>query len=222
MNDIFKTFCMKNRYIYIVLLLIATIACSCGPDPDAGPISEPKRGIYVMKLTRPEYRDLVLARRESSYFVRAGRTISKEPIGKSGYSPYWELPNNWLLIDWKWEYGFLPYWDYTVLKKQTWKDLQNSPQKWLLTEPHTKENPIEKNIVIGLYNLENYSNAHYGSEMTNIILRNVPDELMCEMPEKMDSIWTILQAELSVAIEKGELEKINDIQYNPATDGRLH
>ncbi len=220
---------MKNKFIYAVCVMAVTMFCACGPDPEPGPMAEPLgHSVYVVKLAKPEYKDLVLVERSShSGYEACCFNRCAEPAGKAGCSPYWELPNGWLLVDWKWTgfYGFK--YSATALTKQTWDkyeglDTKGNPKKWLLTEPHTKENAVEEFQEIVVPCLENYSHAHYGENAVRLLkqyfacqhTRNIS---MRDNLDQMDSIWTILQRDLSAAIEKGELNEIGS-QYEPESD----
>jgi len=184
--------------------------------------------VAVMKLTKPEYKNYVLASHTTDYpdyYVGDRGNQCQDSIGKTGYSPYWELPDDWLLVDWKWR--LFPYIENVVLTEQTWNKYpwgpQSSSPQWPLTEPH-EDNPIEQVHWIKIANLEYYSNANYGKTVIYYISKTTEPfcyygvECLCEIPEKMDSIWNILYNDLSVAIEKGDLEKINNEEYNPGYD----
>ena len=57
---------MKNKFIYAVLLMAATMFCACEPDPEPGkdfPGEPIGHSVYVVKLAKPEYKDLVLVGR---------------------------------------------------------------------------------------------------------------------------------------------------------------
>ena len=219
---------MKNKFIYAVCVMAATMFCACGPDPEPGPYGEPLgSSVYIVKMSKPEYKDLVLVRKyhrvsyEAYCFNRC-----EEPIGKTGYSPYWELPNGWLLVDWKWTGFFRCDYGYTALTKQTWDkydglDAEGNPQKWPLTIPHTKDNPVSQFEEVYVPGLATYSN-NLCDESSVLLLKQyfrchfLRDVSLCDEAERMDSIWTILQADLTAVIEKGDMDKL--WQYEPAED----
>jgi len=240
---------MKN-YILTAFMAVATasiVLCSCSQkDSDSGSDPEPLTGstpppltVVVMKLTMPEYKNYVLASnfKDDTCFSSARGNRCIEPIGKSGYSPYWELPNYWLLVDWKWE--DFPYAIATALTEQTWDKYVWTNYKepiptWPYTEPHTGF-PIAELYKIKILNLENYSKAQYGDEMIGLIrathtgyeihMSDDSNVCLCDWAEKMDSIWTVLQKDLSAAINKGELDLINTTAYgkaDPQWDKSLH
>ena len=215
---------MKTRvFLCIAIGIVGSIFMGCQSNKDW---PDKKSGdLIVMKFVQPEYKNYVLANYKegddhiSMYAVnRCG-----ESIGLSGNSPYWDLFDNWLLIDWKW-WG-LPY-KYkeglTLLTEQKWDnyDLSAALPKWSLTEPHTFE-PVAEIYYLSLDSLEKYTDGHYDSQTKELVrsthaLHNASkDQCMCEKVETMDSIWTVLQRDLSAAIENGDLEHINDDKYNP-------
>ena len=206
---------MKTKFFYAMLVMVAALLCSCNPS-----FTEPRNTITVVKLKKSEYKNYVLAShfKDVDHFESLRGNNCEEPIGKAGNSPYWELADGWLLVDWKW-HGF-PYAISTALTEQTWDNFEwrntnGNHQTWPLTEPHTKENPIKETVYIAVANLEKYSNTHYGDEMAQLIYYNFHQELLCDKSEKMDSIWTILQSELSAAIKNGDLKIINHKKYDP-------
>ena len=100
----------KHNYIAIMASLIAMViislsffGCRQNEDPDPGPLA------VVLKFKNPDYKNYILA----NYFEGEDKILGmryyscEEPIGQTGYSPYWELPNDWLLVDWNWQY--FPY-----------------------------------------------------------------------------------------------------------------
>ena len=178
---------------------------------------EPALTVAVMKLAKPEYKYCALASLTSEYpdyYVGDRGNQCEEAIGKTGYYPYWELPDNWLLVDWKWR--LFPYIENIVLTEQTWDKYTWShdftPQ-WPLSEPH-EVNPITQVLLINIANLENYRKAKYGEgfaryiEKTKLDFCYAGNECLCEISDKMDSIWAVLQTDLSVAVKNGDLEKL--------------
>lgn len=204
----------------MVLGLIFSFCIGCNRPGEV----EYSTKVIVLKFKKPEYKNYILANyHEGADYISAARGNRCEaPTGEAGYSPYWELPDNWLLVDWKW-YNFPYDAGLTLLTEQPWEKFNGGihppfPQ-WPLSEPHIFQ-PVEKIYYIKLDNLEKYSNASYSAEMkwyiyctnneTDIIHLSDITKCLCEMSDTMDSIWSVLQRDLSVAIENGDLEHIND------------
>lgn len=222
---------MKKQCIYALWAMMAAAFFFCGcesknpvPDPEVG-VPAPPLSVCVIKLAKPEYKNMILVSHfeGEDFYTNLRGNFCGEPIGKAGYSPYWELPDGWLLVDWKWSY--FPYEISAVLTEQTWDKYiwsrDNYPQ-WPLTEPH-EDSPIGKELYIHVANLDIYSHGdkweYRHSDMITKIHQVYGDELykgddcLCKQTKTMDSIWTVLQTDLSVAIEKGDLEKINNDEY---------
>ena len=188
-------------------------------------------GIIVLKLKQPEYKDYILGiqKEKSDYIEALAINRCDETPNLSDHYPYWGLSNGWLLTDWRW-YD-LPHGTnsnmsiYTILTEKKWDSLNlvfgpsAESQTWPLTEPHASD-PIETIYYIKASNLEKYSNASYGPRMIQLIeatdrWNSAEDLDLCGKVETMDSIWTILQRDLSIAAENGDLGHINDDKYNP-------
>lgn len=226
---------MEKHVTSAILSMLATavIFCSCernAHEPEPAKDPEPPLSVTVLKLKKPEYKNYVLASRfndsGNECFESLRGNLCKDPIGQSGYSPYWELSDNWLLVDWKW--GDFPYAISAVLTEQTWDKYEwegvTNSTKWSLTEPH-EDNPIEKIHYIYIDHLETYSNTHYGEEMHRLISETIQDGIIssdgkciCDISDKMDSIWTVFQTELNNVIVNNDLEHINDRKYEPVKE----
>ena len=202
---------MKTKLCLIIgmVLIMGLIVGLCGCNGKNSP--EPEKYVVIMKFKQPEYKNFILANYldGSSNLVATRFNNCGEPKGKSGSSPYWELPNDWLLVDWKW--NNFPYdAGLTLLTEQTWDKLDNSGTlplpNWPLTEPHVFQ-PVEKIDYVKITKLQDYVNAKYSTEVLG--LSPAKDSLsICEMQDEMDRIWSILQSDLSTAIKNGDLDKL--------------
>ena len=189
-------------------------------------VPAPTPHIVVLKFKKPEYKNFALATHieRDSICVATRFNHCGSPTGQSGYSPFWELPDEWLMVDWKW-YNF-PYMPCIVLLPDiTWKDypFETFPlPKWNVSDQPYIPYPVEKILYINMQNLEKYSQTTFSSKMKAVISGNLTIKNdttsnlygLCEKPEVADSMWTILQKHLSVAIQNGDLEYINDEKYN--------
>ena len=179
---------------------------------------QPEASAVVLKFKNPDYKNYILA----NYFEGKDKILGTrynmcgEPIGNTGYSPYWELPNDWLLVDWKWR-NFPYNAGLTLLTELTWDKFEidttvsSGIPSWPLSEPHVLQ-PVDKILYIKALNLESYSKTTFPNKLMAALMgKDISDEYTnCEVPEKMDSLWTILQNALSIAIENGDLEHINE------------
>jgi hypothetical protein len=216
---------MKHLNFYNIMLAAFISVSLCGCEQKNTPqteVPEPPLSITVIKFKQPEYKNYILAAnlRDSKGFEATRGYLCDEPIGKTGISPYWDLEDGWVMVDWNWP-GF-PYAISTALTEQTWDNFvwpgnEGKWPNWPETEPHTGY-PFSHLLYISVANLEIYSNAHYGKEMIRLIHAPIKGEAVCSISPKMDSVWTVLQSNLNDAIKKGELEKINNKEYEPAPD----
>lgn len=197
--------------IYLLCIGIAFVLNSCGDDY----APEPAVRAVVLKFKNPDYKNYILANySEGSDSIVATRfNHCGEPVGRSGYSPYWDLPDNWLLVDWKW-FNFPYNAGLTLLTNQTWDKypMETLPlPKWSVFEPHILQ-PVDKILYVKASYLEKYHQTTYSGEMTALMRGHLQlhDTIcICERSEWADSIWTILQHDLSVVIKNGDLDKLS-------------
>lgn len=216
-----KRFLVKSLLLMFAVTQVIGISLT-GCKRKETPTPEPSAVIIKFKV--PEYKDYILANyvegEENIYCTRYNNC--GEPIGKTGYSPYWELPGEWLLVDWKWS-GFPYNAGLTLLTEQTWDKLGMAKTTgsgipfWSLAEPHIFQ-PVEKILYINVFHWEKYSGAKYPDELVSALWEHKTEGEIkpCEEPEKMDGYWEILQQDLSAAIKNGDLEHINDDKYAPS------
>ena len=138
---------------------------------------------------------------------------------ESHHLPYWELTNGWLLIDWRY-YSFPHYKDQTVTLNQKWETLYEYDSWFFPKDMIRHKKPISEWIEVDLHQLETFLEKTYSIEVLQLVnqTKNAGDfyevdagYCSCEIPEKLDSIWSVIQTDLSAFIEAGsdvvELEK---------------
>ena len=138
---------------------------------------------------------------------------------ESHHLPYWELTNGWLLIDWRY-YSFPHYKDQTVTLKQKWETLYEYDSWFFPKDMIRHKKPISEWIEVDLHQLETFLEKTYSTEVLQLVnqTKNAWDfydvddgYCSCEIPEKLDSVWSVIQTDLSAFIEAGcdvvELEK---------------
>lgn len=130
---------------------------------------------------------------------------------ESHHLPYWELTNGWLLIDWRY-YSFPHYKDQTVTLKQKWETLYEYDSWFFPKDMIRHKKPISEWIEVDLHQLETFLEKTYSIEVLQLVnqTKNAGDfyevdagYCSCEIPEKLDSIWSVIQTDLSAFIETG-------------------
>ena len=130
---------------------------------------------------------------------------------ESHHLPYWELTNGWLLIDWRY-YSFPHYKDQTVTLKQKWETLYEYDSWFFPKDMIRHKKPISEWIEVDLHPLETFLEKTYSIEVLQLVnqTKNAGDfyevdagYCSCEIPEKLDSIWSVIQTDLSAFIEAG-------------------
>lgn len=205
---------VKNNILLISILsaIIGFIFSSCEEHTYA---SRPRPYVVVLKFEQPDYKNYILA----NYFDGDDKILGmrynrcREAIGAAGDSPYWELPQNWLLVDWKWN-GFPYNSGLCLLTELTWDKFEidttniSGIPSWPLTEPHLLH-PVENILYVQVEYLASYLGIKYSYDVLNVV-DGIYSDSLCKQCELGDSIWAILQNDLSSAIESGDLEHIND------------
>lgn len=203
---------MKNKSMAVWLLSVVVALITFSSCEKGGNEALPSENITVMKLTKPEYKDFIIATLvNGADSIKAYRANKTGFTGKSGYTPYWELPENWLLVDWKWlSFPFHPLADNVLLENETWDKLTYL-QKWPLETPHISQ-PIESVHYINVNKLAEFLDKTYESELIEHVIDRPSGATDADKKEEivqtMDDIWTILQEDLSTIIEQGNLDKL--------------
>ena len=211
----------KFQIVFFTLCLSFSFA-GCERPENRMPVPQPS--VVVMKMVKPEYKDYILLNHHAgdSVLLALRGSVCNEPIGKSGYSPYWELTEDWLLVDWKWR-NFPYNAGLVLLTNHTWKDYEWDPSlyppfpKWSINEPHIAQ-PVEQIVYIPIKQLESYSNATYDSvynlaykvsEYGKVYVNGEDSAIcVCVFSDRLDSIWGVFQKDLSSAISKGDLNRL--------------
>ena len=130
---------------------------------------------------------------------------------ESHHLPYWELPNGWLLVDWRY-HSFPHYKDQTVTLNQKWETLYEYDSWFFPKDMIRHKNPISAWIEVDLHQLETFLDKTYSIEVLQLVNQtknswdfyDVDDGYCsCEIPEKLDSIWAGFQLDLFEFIEAG-------------------
>ena len=201
---------MKKNLQMVIMLMIGICitgglrACKDKNSPES------EAHVVVMKFKKAEYKNYILANylegTDSIVATRFNRC--EKAVGQTESSPYWELPNDWLLVDWKW-FNFPYNAGLTVLTGKTWNQCDHLLQRWPLTEPHEFQ-PVEEILYIRAEALAKYSNTSYNADLLSLMNGNLDEDgtNICDMSNRADSLWAIVYRHLSIAIEKGDLQEL--------------
>ena len=204
---------MKTKHFFVVAyILCALCIIGCNRQPFTNPYTN---YVTVIKLEKTEYKQYVLAP-ESGYTGKAGFYGDANIFG-DGASPYWELQDDYLLIDWRWY--MLPRYQTTYyLIVEPW-NAQNSyawseNNTWRLDTCQYIKNPIKRRYDIDITKVNEYLGTaelyqkDYGeTHRMHLIDTKLLEEFRAQTTH-MDSVWTYTQAQLNTIIEQGKLKKM--------------
>lgn len=204
---------MKTKHFFVVAyILCALCIIGCNRQPFTNPYTN---YVTVIKLEKTEYKQYVLAP-ESGYTGKAGFYGDANIFG-DGASPYWELQDDYLLIDWRW-YMFPRYQTTYYLIFEPW-NAQNSyawseNNTWRLDTCQYIKNPIKRRYDIDITKVNEYLGTaelyqkDYGeTHRMHLIDTKLLEEFRAQTTH-MDSVWTYTQAQLNTIIEQGKLKKM--------------
>ena len=203
---------MKNCFVPILLLVIVVAFGMSSCEQEKMDVANPY--VTIVKFKQPEYKNYICAHYkdgDSLMTINVEAHICMDAVGKAGYSPYWELPDGWLLVDWKWGPLIIYAKEHVVLNGLTWETIEypitQQHLTWPAATPHIL-NPVASRKQIDINKLAKYHEPFslnlysWGNKMTDSCL------CPCELVRDMDEDWSRLQRNLSVAIENGDLEKL--------------
>lgn len=204
---------MKTKHFFVVAyILCALCIIGCNRQPFTNPYMN---YVTVIKLDKPEYKQYVLAP-ENGYEGCAG-FYGEANIFGDGALPYWELQDDYLLIDWRW-YMFPRYQTTYYLIFEPWT-AQNSyawsdGNTWRLDTCQYIKDPIERRYDIDMTKVneylgtaELYQEAYGETHGMHLIDTKLWEEFRAQTTH-MDSVWAYTQDQLNTIIEHGELKKM--------------
>lgn len=204
---------MKTKHFFVVAYILCVLCIiGCNRQPFTNPYTN---YVTVIKLEKTEYKQYVLAP-ESGYTGKAGFYGDANIFG-DGASPYWELQDDYLLIDWRW-YMFPRYQTTYYLIFEPWT-AQNSyawseNNTWRLDTCQYIKNPIKRRYDIDITKVNEYLGTaelyqkDYGeTHRMHLIDTKLLEEFRAQTTH-MDSVWTYTQAQLNTIIEQGKLKKM--------------
>lgn len=199
----------RNHFIIVACLLCLFWAVGCNRQPFTNPYSD---YVTVIKLDKPEYKQYVLA--FQSGHSREVSLSGNGNIFNDGTLPYWDLADDYLLIDWRW-YMF-PRYETAYLIFEPWTD-QNTyafGNIWNLDTCQYVKNPIKRRYNIDMARVNEYLGT---TELYQMDYRETHIEHWkgTESLEEfrtqtahMDSVWIYTQQQLNTVIEEGKLKKM--------------
>lgn len=164
---------MKKLFIMLFVFFISLIHVSCGnTNPPEEDLSiQDQLYVTVIKFSNPSYKDFILAKNGNNLFYACGLAeLEKTPFTNwwnkhdlAGKSPYIELADNFLLLDWHWHpmlvFGgvdtFNANYHNAVLIENKWQELKSLDQVWSADTPND-HNAIEKILIFKVKLLDDY------------------------------------------------------------------
>lgn len=229
---------MKNVLFLVKLLMLTLIifvatGCPTLPPPDLS------SSIRLIKFNDSTDKNYILAHYESESRYSDGEYAQvmrfnmctshsdhhyidewRFDFPESHRFPYWDLPNGWLLIDWRY-YGFPYNKDQAVVLNQKWETLYQYDSWFFPKDMIRHKNPIVEWIEVDLHLLGTALEKTYSTEVLQLVnqTKNIGEfyddtqgNCACEIPDKLDSIWSVFQADLSNFIEAGN--RITDVKVH--------
>lgn len=221
------TLCLIKLSMFLLIMFVAT-GCPAPTPPDL------TNSIRLIKLKDSTNKDYILAHYEPKGKYSTGEyaqvmrynMCTSHPhhhyrndwpfeFPESHHMPYWELPNNWLLIDWRY-YDFPYNTTQAVILNQKWETLYQYDSWFFPKDMIRHKSPILDCVDINLSYLERSLEKTYSPEILQLVNQTKKDwefydidgsVCICEVPERLDSIWSVIQEDLSDFIETG-----NDIE----------
>lgn len=146
---------LKRGYVVFLLIMLFTIGCKVQP----GDFIPPIEGVVVVKFKNPEYKEYVLvnslAESEGDSISMCGKQfiLPASVVDLYGKSPYMELIDGYLLVDWKW-YLLVSTKEQAIIKSK-WSELTDRQACWPLTDIY-EEFPIEAIYSVPIGSMEQY------------------------------------------------------------------
>lgn len=169
----------KNVILLATSILLGTMACD---EPHVLNTPDPGVHVYVIKFDKPEYKEHIMVYadgfgEETTRLCNERLALPDSVIHLCGKSPYIELPNNYLLVDWKW--GRIYYQNEEAIIRSKWSELKAADTLWPRSEIYVKY-PVSEAYCISREVIKDYNNGflqYYDTDSTFIRLGwNVSDQ----------------------------------------------
>lgn len=156
---------MKTKNVMLLavtIVLLGITACKEEPKQDCAPA--PERHIVVIKFDKPEYKEHIMVYSSRSAGDNTTTRLCTDylaypdsVIHLCGQSPYIELPDDYLLVDWKW--GRVYYAKEDAIVNSKWSELKTIDEEWPLDEIYM-EGPVKESYHIFISQLKAYNNNY--------------------------------------------------------------
>ena len=191
-----------KKMMLALLLSALCIGCKERPAP------EPYRNIVtVVKLKDPTWRDYII----SSMYPNKSRigAAAYNVVGDSVRTPYRELPNDYMLVDWRW-YRFPESRPYLVF--EPWEDYTGfyyfrnpDPVQYQLHPLQCYFVDMAK-VNAYLHAPERYQLEY--SEARRAHFSDIEKAIYISQAAHMDSVWSLTQQQISIIINDGGFCKV--------------
>lgn len=162
---------MKTKIILLgIIVLSGFIACEDKPVIIQTP--EPGVGAIIIKFDKPEYKEHIMVYAngfgEGTTRLCSERLVLPDSvIHLCGKSPYIELPNDYLLVDWKW--GRIYYSNNEAIINAKWEELKDVDTRWAKSEILVKH-PVAEAYWVSREAMRDYNNGFLKYEDTDSML----------------------------------------------------
>lgn len=185
----------------MLLLLVGAFCIGCKERPAPEPYTNI---VTVVKLKDPTWRNYII----SSMYPDNSRigASAYNVVGDSVRTPYRELPNNYLLVDWRWYRFPVPP---VCLVFELWENYtgfyyQRNPDSVKYQLNPLKCYIVDMDKVNALLQTKNKYDVEYSEACTN---HPNAAEYKLQMSH-MDSVWSITQLQLATIIDAGRFDDI--------------
>ena len=219
-----------TQIAYFTFVLCLSFACS-----HPTPVPDPGLGyIEIIKLEQPEYKENIMVyapeKEDKTFAVSVFNSyfcISQEIEPICGTSPYIELPDDYLLLNWRWKRIF----DYIIneeaIVSDLWSELEDIHQTWPKEKMYVNR-PIKEYYLLGLTELNEYSagrlrypyivsdicNKEFSEEKWSRFSAEEKENMRLETLQ-MDSAYAEYKEVLGQMITEGKLKSYAINKRNP-------
>jgi len=205
---------MKTK---ILLFSLITTLCAVSCTYPVGPGLPPEPSVEIIKFKRPEYKDYIMTSSMSKTaralkMATSGFVLPDTVLNLYGQSPYIELVDNYLLIDWKW--GRIYYNNNDGIIKEKWTELKDIKTVWPLDQLYV-DYPVAEAYYVYVDKIKEYNGGYLEHDEVAPFMR-VEDatplfeeqkEWVMYWLEETDSAFIEYAEILSRMINEGKLEK---------------